>query len=138
MGFSCRNILTVCTMALPLTDAERMKRHRAKVKNDPDRREHERARWQRRVASGKVVGIKQLPPKEQLARRKVWRKSQAKTRGDRRVVHAATSETPPLTPEAVPDQPPNIANNAAPAPNVSRLVIYSTVVKENECFSFGW
>ena len=117
-----------------LTNAEKQKRYRDKIKADPTREridaENERLRWHERKKAGKVQTINQMTPREQRSQRKKWRQNyqNCKFRKEEEKKLRAQEEnvcqhTPPTSPNAQLDdaQPAEGAEPMAPpACNSSR------------------
>ena len=63
----------------PLTSAEKMKRYRVKLRNNPEKYEQvkqkDRERWHQRRLANKIKTISELSPSDQCAKRIYWRKS---------------------------------------------------------------
>ena len=86
---------------MPLSAAEKQRRYRERLNNDPVRREaylnKERQRWEARKRAGTIKTISQCTPREQRQRRRSWRTHQAKCR--QRKMMANRIITPPASPQ---------------------------------------
>ena len=61
---------------MPLSNTERQRRFRDRLKNDPDKREQfqekDRQRWHDRGILGKVKGVKDMTDREHRRKIKMW------------------------------------------------------------------
>ena len=88
---------------MPLTQAEKQRRYRERLKNDPERREaylkKERERWEDRKARGMVKTISEMSTLEQRHQRLSWRTFQAKCRDRKKMAKQVI--TPPASPQEI-------------------------------------
>ena len=92
---------------MPLSNAERKRRFRDRLRNDPDRREQfqekDRQRWHDRKILGKVKGVKDITDSEHRRKIKMWKESQHRCRVKKSAVQQMIS--PPQTPEHLTFEP---------------------------------
>ncbi|XP_064613992.1 uncharacterized protein LOC135477727 [Liolophura sinensis] len=97
-----------------MSNAEAMRRYRLRMMADAEKHEAwkqaERDRYQKRKQAGKLQHISQLPPREQRSLRRTWKLKKRESRRESGPDSASTSqtavlETPPQSPETVPDPP---------------------------------
>ena len=115
-----------------LTAAEKMRRHREKIKKDPDKyaiyQMKEKKRWVQRKKDKKVKSIKDLSLREQRLTRRKWRKAQASSRQKKK--NAQSNLTPPTSPSEVPLTRQYISGRK------QKLKQLSKVFRENERLKF--
>ena len=83
-----------------LTAAEKQKRYRERMKQDPEKYQcylqAERKRWKTRRSEGKIKGIKEMSTRAQRQQRRQWKTQQKECR--QRKKNARCLETPPNSP----------------------------------------
>ena len=83
-----------------LTAAEKQKRYRERMKQDPEKYKRylqaERKRWKTRRSEGKIKGIKEMSTRAQRQQRRRWKTQQKECR--QRKKNARCLETPPNSP----------------------------------------
>ena len=92
---------------MPLSSAERSRRHRECIKNDPERLEEKRKKdretWHQRVACGKVKFIESITESQQRSRRHLWRVAQQGLRQRRQVIRDVITQAMSPESEAEPE-----------------------------------
>jgi len=85
---------------MPLTAADKMRKYRERLKNDPVKREEyltkERQRWQHRRESGKEKVISELSDRDKCHKRNMRREAQQRFRICRQQQQEARTETAPV------------------------------------------
>lgn len=98
-----------------LTNTERQRIYRAKIKSDPtlhqEYLQRERDRWKIRKVSKKVKGIDDMSNREQRRQRRQWRRYKRKEKERKNTMHTIVDLSPPTSPEAGP------AENEEPDPD---------------------
>ncbi|ELU08855.1 hypothetical protein CAPTEDRAFT_206041 [Capitella teleta] len=87
---------------MPMTHAERMRRYRCRIAEDPDRRSQylakQRMRYHARKASGKVKTVDQMTDREHRKAKKYWRAVKAQ---QRKAKKSQSVVTPPPSPTPI-------------------------------------
>jgi hypothetical protein len=91
---------------MPRSGAERARRHRQKLKDNPithaEYLQKERKRYQDRKANGKRKGIEQMGPREQRRTRRKWSVEKRNQRQMQQMVAPVIGNTPPASPTRSP------------------------------------
>ena len=92
---------------MPLSNAERKRCFRDRLKNDPDMREQfqekDRQRWHERKILEKVEGVKDMTDREHRRKIQMWKEAQNRCKANMSAVQQMIS--PPQTPEHLTFEP---------------------------------
>ena len=117
----------------PKSNLEAVRKHRAKVKADPEKHEaykaKERERYQKRKEQGKLKTIDDLNERGQRSLRKKWKKEKRRQRKQKRNAESCIPVTPPTSPPPTLDVQVDV--HAVTEPHQKRAGDYQTAVTRN-------